>query len=110
MSVVIESTAFSDGTVLSDGIVRPMRAEEAAMIAGVRRYLRAKASPVDSTESTVLVWERTRQGIGGFIVFSPGPNEFSTRIMCIEALWVASFLPPALVERALLRAAEQWEP
>jgi hypothetical protein len=84
-----------------------MRGEEASAISALHRYLRPQAQGSWPGERTVLVWERTRQGIGGFIVLSHGPT---SGIKCIEALWVASYLSRPPVERALILAADEWTP
>lgn len=105
MDLAESPVAMSPSEVLVEGIVRPMRAEEVTAISALHRYLRPLAQESWPGERTVLVWERTRQAIGGFIVFSRGPVP---EIKCIEAVWVASYLHRAPIERALLLSADEW--
>lgn len=90
----------------ADGLVRPMRHDETRAIAALTGYCAPEAQIADST-LTAFVWERRRQGLGGFILFSmPRTLTHSAHdVICIEALWIASYLPRPDVEQALIDAA-----
>lgn len=87
-----------------------MRPDESRTIAAVMRL----HPPVgfDYPEMLhILVWERAHQGLGGFLVFSTrrGASHSAPRSpLCIQALWVASYLPRADIEQNLLDAAAEY--
>jgi hypothetical protein len=99
------STISDDATDDSPegGLVRPMRPGEATIVATVLRSLSPAGSPEDFAALRVLVWERARQGVGGFVAFAAQPSGDGSQ--CIRRVWVASYLRTSGVERALLHAA-----
>ena len=92
---------------MAEGTVRAMRPVESRTVGVLLRLL----SPTHVTAPDalqVLIWERAHQGLGGFVAFTTAPDEIRspvTRTACIHGLWIASYLPHAEIERALVDAA-----
>ncbi len=96
---------------MSDGFVRPMRADEIRAVRMMMRHLWPDAGDYDFSDEVVFVWERQEQGLGGFISLSVRPwaeGCVSEPVPYIEGWWVASYLRGSGVGRALMRAAEKW--
>ena len=87
-----------------------MRDQEAAVVASVVRFLRPEIMS-KANNLKILVWERSGQSIGGFVIFGSAPVSASAHgidMKCIEAIWVASYLRGTGVEEALAGAAGEW--
>lgn len=91
-----------------DGHVRAIRDDETRAISALMSGFAHRATGLEIV--TALVWERRRQGMGGFIVLSSPPAHASRGdgLRCIELLWVASYLPRFHIERELVDAAANW--
>jgi hypothetical protein len=108
-------TAAEDSdTILPDGVVRPMCPEEVRMIGGLMKYLEFGSLADHVADVHVLVWQRARQGIGGFIACSARAHRRheavsdEPTVRRIEGLWVASYLDYHRIARTLRAAADAW--
>ena len=91
--------------------VRLMRPDELSDVTDMMRTLWPGGDNYDFSDETVLVWERERGGLGGFISFSlrPWAEECdSSPVPYIEGWWVAPDLRRTGVGRSLVRAVEEW--